>query len=967
MRNFAFGLLFAAFGLAQSPRFEKDIVPIFTANCYSCHGGTATLGLDLRTAVSALRGSHEGPVIVKGSAEKSLLFQKVSARLMPPPAFNLKLTDAQIDTIKRWIDSGAPSDEAESNAVRFKEQAARYEKEAVPVLRARCFACHASDKPMGGLDMRTLESLLRGGADGPVIEEGVADKSILIRRIASRSMPPAGAGAPVTEAELQTLRRWVDTTRFGARETAVERTTFTKAEAPEITEKDRQFWSFRKPVKAALPAVKGRARVRTPLDAFILVKLEAKGLGLSPDAPNLKLMRRAYFDLTGLPPSPKEADEFLADTRPGAYERLLDRLLASPHFGEKWGRHWLDSAGYSDAAGFDNCFPVVELFDGMWRYRDYVVRSFNNDKPYDRFVTEQLAGDELSDWRNASKYTPEMLDSLVATGYLRSVYDRTDADIVNLVGERYDVLFHLMEKVSTGLMGLTVGCARCHTHRYDPIPQRDYYRMMAVFMPAFNPANWKQPKNRFLADVAKPEEEAIKKHNEEIDRTVGELQKEMARLRKPYEDRLFAAKLAAISEPIRAETRAAVETAADKRDDVQKFLAAKFEKSVKVTAEEVEKALKDDDKAAASRLGARIKTYEGYKKTFERVQALWDIGPMPGARLLQRGVVESPGPKVKPGVLTVLSSSGGDIAKSPDAKGETTGQRLAFARWLTSRDHPLTARVYVNRAWQHLFGTGIVATPDNFGKMGAPPTHPELLDWLAVDFMENGWSVKHLLRTIMTSSVYRQSTKVAGPGEKTDPDNHLLWRMNMKRLEAEAIRDGVLSASGHLDPTVGGPPVKLKTRIDGLQDLVESDSTPNAKRRRSLYIMSRRNYPYHFLQVFDFPTIQVNCNRRSASATPLQSLALLNDEFMHEESSQMAARVAEVSAGKPTRQQIETAYRMILARTPDADELALAEKYLGKQEEVYRFANAAPEKASRTALASLCQMLASSNEFLYVD
>ncbi|MBI1786584.1 MAG: DUF1549 domain-containing protein, partial [Acidobacteria bacterium] len=786
MRRLALIPALTALAAAQPPRFEKDVLPIFTANCFSCHGGTAMVGLDLRTAVSTLRGSHQGPVMVKGSAEKSLLYQKVSTRAMPPPAFNLKLTDAQIETIRKWIEAGAPSDEADSNSARWKEQTARYEKDALPVFRARCFACHASGKPMGGLDLRTLDGLLRGGANGPVIEEGAADKSHLIRRIANRSMPPPGAGSPPTETEMQALRQWIDTTRFGARETVVERTAFTPAEAPDITEKQRQFWSFRKPVKADAPAVKNRQRVRNPIDAFLLARLEAKGLSFSADSAGLKLMRRASFDLTGLPPSPKEMEEFLADAKPGAYERLVDRLLQSPHFGEHWGRHWLDSAGYSDAAGFDNCFPVVELFDGMWRYRDYVVRALNQDKPYDRFLVEQLAGDERVDWRNASKYTAEMLDSLTATGYLRSVYDRTDADIVNLVGERYDVLFHLMEKVSTGLMGLTVGCARCHSHKFDPIPQRDYYRLMAVFMPAFNPMNWKQPKNRFLADVAKPEEESVTRHNQEIERSLDELRKQLARLRKPYEERLFESKLAAIPEAIRADTRAALETPAGKRDDVQKFLASKFEKVLKVSPEEVERALKEDDKAAAAKLSAQIKTYEGYKRSFGKIQALWDIGAMPVARLLQRGAVESPGPKVQAGVLSVLASGGGDLVKPPDAMGETTGQRLALARWLASRDHPLTARVFVNRVWQHLFGRGIVATPDNFGKMGAPPTHSELLDWLAVDFMEHGWSAKRLLRTLLTSTAYRQSAKITAAGEKADPENLLLWRMNLRRLEAEA-------------------------------------------------------------------------------------------------------------------------------------------------------------------------------------
>jgi mono/diheme cytochrome c family protein len=961
--------LMAVSAWGQGPRFERDVLPIFTANCFSCHGGSAMVGLDLRTAVSTLRGSHEGPVIVKGSAEQSRLYEKVASRAMPPPAFNLKLTDAEIETIKRWIDAGAPSDEADASAERWKQAADRFEKEALPILEARCVACHGAGQPMGGLDLRTLASLLEGSANGPVIEEGVADKSILIRKIASGAMPPPGAGK-LTEAEVEKLRRWIDTTRFGARETVVERTAFSEAEAPPVTEKDRAFWAFRKPVKAPPPPVKARARVRTPVDAFILSKLESKGLTLSPEAAPRTLLRRAYLDLTGLPPSPEEIDEFLADTRPGAYERLIDRLLDSPHYGERQARHWLDAAGYVDVGGFDNDLPGVELFEGMWRYRDYVVRAFNTDKPYDRFLIEQLAGDEVTDWRNAIAYTPEVLDGLIATGYLRSVYDRTDADIVNLVGERYDVLFHLMEKVSTSVMGLTVGCARCHSHKFDPIPKRDYYRMLAVFTPAYNPMDWKQPKHRYLADVPKTEEEAIARHNEEIARPLTRLEEQRANLRQPYEEKLLDQKLTALPEAIRAETKNAVQTPAEKRDEVQKFLAAKFERMLKVSPEEVAKAISSDDRAADERLARQVETLKGYKRSFGKVQALWDVGPPPATRLLQRGAVESPGPRVTPGGLEVLSAPGAaELGRSPDARGETSGVRLAFAEWLTSRDHPLTARVMVNRVWMHSFGRGIVETPENFGHQGAPPTHPELLDWLAADLMENGWRLKRLHRLIVTSSVYRQASrrpKGQTLATEADPENHLLWRMSLRRLDAEAIRDAVLAASGKLDRTMGGPPAILKPRSDGLQDIQGPQPGIERKWRRSLYVMARRNWPLNLLQVFDFPTMQVNCTRRIQSATPLQSLAMLNDEFVVEEAGHMAERVAEM-AGGTARAQIEAAYLVALARRPSNEEVTLGKAYLEQQERLYRFGNVPAEKSRQQALASLCQTLFSTNEFLYVD
>lgn len=953
----------------QSPSFEQDVLPIFSAHCFSCHGGTSMAGLDLRTASSVLRGSHQGPVVMKGSPETSLLYQQVSIRAMPPEAFNLALTDAQIETIRKWIEVGAPHEETELDY--SQEQTERFEKEALPLFTARCFSCHGIEKPMGGLDLRTLASALKGSENGPVILEGAADQSVLIRKVANRSMPPPGTGEPLNEQEIQILRNWIDSSKFGLARATTQRETFTAAEAPEITEKDRQFWAFRKPVAARLPQVKNRKRVRTPIDAFVLAKLESNGLTFSRDAPKLTLMRRAYFDLIGLPPTLEEINAFLSDARPGAYERLIDRLLDSPHYGERWARHWLDVAGYTDVTGFDNDLPTLSVFEGIWRYRDYVVKSFNDDKPYDRFLTEQFAGDELVDWRSAKKYTPEILESLIATGYLRSVFDRTDPDIVNLLKERYDVLLDLVEKVSTGLLGLTVGCARCHSHKFDPIAQRDYYRFLAIFTPAYNPSNWKQPKNRYLASVSEPDREAIESHNAEIDRPQNKLKEELANLRRPYQERLLEEKLLDLPEVIRAETKAALQTSEEERDEVQRFLVEKFKDTLQVKLEEVDKALSEEDKAAAEEIHRQIETLESYRRSFEKIQALYDVGPRPTIRLLQRGDVELPGPKVKAGFLTVLSAHNkSDVERPPDTRGETSGYRLALAHWLTSPDHPLTARVIVNRVWQHYFGKGIVETPDNFGKMGTPPTHPELLDWLAVDFIKQDWTFKRLHKLIMTSTVYRQSsrqTDQASAPKAIDPENRLLWRMNLARLEAEAIRDAVLAASGKLDRTLSGPPILLEHRPDGLQTISREDPTPNGKWRRSLYILARRNYPLNFLETFDSPVMQVNCNRRSNSVTPLQSLTLMNDDFMVEHAGRLADRVSELAEGKGADKKIDLSYLLTLSRKPSVTEARIAKIHLQKQEKFYLFANASPEKASRAALVSLAQMLFATNEFLYVD
>ena len=974
-RNLAIALGFcAAICAAQAPRFERDVLPIMTAKCLSCHGGNSMVGLDLRTAPSLFKGSHNGPVLVKGSSGESLLYQKISSGKMPPEAFNRPLAEAEIETIRLWIEGGALSD-AREEVVLSEQQIDKFNREALPILKARCQGCHGAGQPMGGLDLRSLASLLKGSQNGPVIVEGSADASIMIRKVAAGAMPPPGMGSRVDEDELERLRRWVDTSTFAVRadKAGAERQTFTEKEAPPITEEDRRYWAFRKPEDHPLPPVRGKHRVRTPIDAFVLARLESAGLSFSSDAPKEVLLRRASFDLTGLPPTPEEIDAFLSDTGPGAYERLIDRLLDSPHYGERWGRHWLDAAGYIDTTGSDNDIPTIEVFDGMWRYRDYVVKALNDDKPYDRFVTEQLAGDELVDWRNATTYSDETLESLVATSYLRTAFDRTNADITNLFNERHDVMFGLMEKVSTSLLGLTVGCARCHSHRYDPIPQRDYYRFLALFTPAYNPMDWKQPKHRYLPDVAKPEQEEIDRHNAEIQKPLDKLEKDLADLRQPYHDMLLDKKLESLPEEVRGDTKAALR----KDDDltgVQKYLLEKFGKKLEVKPEEVDAALGKNEQHKAEKEGIerRMAALEGYKRSYGKIQALWDVGPPPVTRLLQRGAVESPGPKVKPGFLEVLSPPGGTDAVRPgETKGETSGYRLALAQWLTSPDHPLTARVAVNRIWQHHFGAGIVATPENFGKLGAPPTHPKLLDWLAVDFMKNGWKMKRLHRMIVTSTIYRQSSRQTesahAAAKKHDPLNKLLWRMNMRRLEAEAMRDAVIAASGKLDRTVGGPAILIEHDSSGLQSIDRNDPTPNARWRRSLYVIARRSYPLNFLEVFDYPLMQTNCNRRINSATPLQSLTLMNDEFIVEHAEHLKDRVNAVSKNASIDGKIETAYRLALSRKPASQEMAISREHLLTQQELYRKANFTPEKASGKAMTSLCQMLFASNEFLYLE
>jgi hypothetical protein len=787
-------------------------------------------------------------------------------------------------------------------------------------------------------------------------------------------MPPPGTVTPPTAEQIEVVRQWIET---GADSNASQTASASRPEQEgksEVTEQDRQVWAFRKPLKSPAPKPKNSRRVRTPIDAFVLAKLEQKGLTFSPDASKVSLMRRAYLDLLGLPPTPEEVHTFLADNKPDAYDRLIDRLLASPAYGERWARHWLDIAGYTEAAHNDTDLPLYQdyyVYDGIWRYRDYVVNALNQDKPYDRFLTEQIAGDELVDWRSAPKYDSEIINNLVATGFLRGVLDITSfSPPPQLPLEYNNVLSRVVDNLAAGILGLTVGCARCHDHKYDPISQTDYYRMQAIFAAAYNPQDWKIQKDRYLPDVSTKDQEEIAKHNAEIDRPLGELTKQLAELRRPHEQRLFETKLAIVPELLRGDVRTAIETPADKRDLVQKYLFKKYGALLKLSDDELNKALSEKEQAASKKLEEQIAALKGWRRSFGRIQALWDVGKPPSIHLLRRGNIESPGKEIEPGFLAVLCPPGkSDALRPPDTQGSSSGRRLALARWLTSRDNPLTARVFLNQVWQHHFGKGIVATPENFGRKGTPPTHPELLDWLAVDFMEHGWKIKRLHKLIMTSTVYRQSADEGNPSAVAlDPGNDLLWRMNLRRLEAEAVRDSVLAVSGKLDRTIGGPPGLVDWTPDGLLTVSDKGPSPSSKWRRSLYVLARRNYPLTFLEVFDFPTLALNCTRRSNSATPLQSLTFLNSEFVMEQAEYFASRVNQLAGNDaPLGKRIEEAFLLALARKPTATEMKNCEEHLKKQTELYRELKSPNEVASQQALTSMCQMLLSTNEFLYVD
>jgi hypothetical protein len=793
------------------------------------------------------------------------------------------------------------------------ERGLRFERDVWPIVAANCAGCHGADRPKAGLDLRSVEMMFRGGKSGPALDRTDPGSSLLLERIVRGEMPP-GKARKLSPSEIDSIRSWI---LSGA---AAENSAALPPPIISDREPDRQFWSFRPLRRPRVPEVSHRSLVRTPIDSFVLARLESRGLGFSSEADAVTLVRRAYLDLLGLPPSPEQFDAFVADGRAGAFDRLIDRLLASPHFGERWGRHWLDVAGYVDTVGFDTDATNIILSEGKWLYRDYVIRAFNSDKPYDRFLTEQLAGDELVDWRRAKRFTPAIRESLIATGYLRTARDLTHEDVGVIPQNFFGIVHDTIEIVGTGLLGLTVNCARCHDHKFDPIPQEDYYRLMAIFTPAYNPHAWRpviptetNSKDRALPDVSAAEQAEIERHNAELDRQLAVLRSRLA----------------------------------------------KEKKNAKMTKEE-------------------IAAVEVKRKKWGKIQAFYDVGPTPATHLLIRGSEQSPGPEVPPGFLRALCrSESATVATCESSPEGTSGRRSALARWLTEPGSPasaLVARVTVNRIWKQLFGQGIVPTADNFGAQGLAPTHPDLLEWLSVELVENGWRIKPLVRLIVNSTAYRQASH-AEPAQAVstqrpaaiDPGNELLWHMRLRRLESEVVRDSMLTVSGDRTLAMGGPPVPISTRPDGLVEVAKDRvSIPGDVCKRSVYLTTRRAYNASLLTVFDQPLVATNCVRRSTSAVPLQSLFLLNDAFVAEQAGHFARRI-ERTGPASADDRINLAYRLALVRLPSESERKICHDLLRRQTELWIAKGTSCDLASHQALVQLCLTLFNTSEFLYAE
>ncbi|HET6881729.1 MAG TPA: DUF1549 domain-containing protein [Pirellulales bacterium] len=890
-------------------------------------------------------------------------------------------------------------------AVPVSAAAVDFGRDIQPIFAKRCFACHGPDKGEGGLRLnRRATALAELDSGEHAVVPGQPEASELLRRITAEDederMPPEGK--PLTAEQIQLVRKWI---ADGA--------------------KWDEHWAFQPVVRPAVPEVNDRGWVRNPIDNFILSRLEANSLQPAPPADRVALVRRAYYDLTGLPPTPAEVDTFVADESPDAYPKLIDRLLASPHYGERWARHWLDAVRYAETNSFERDGPKPHA----WRYRDYVIRSFNDDKPYDQFVREQLAGDEM---------TPLTPERLIATGFYRlGLWDDEPADRLQA---QYDTLDDLVTTTGQVFLGLTVNCARCHDHKIDPIPQRDYYSLLAFFH-GIKPMTTAGPNIEQPLFASEGDRVAYDQRVRERDERRNALQAQVTALENEFAVAYRQSQDAAVTasdiddleyrfyrnhwerlpdfDNIKPETVGAL---ADGRFDIR--LATResdfgfvFSGLLKVPADGEytfvvdaddgvrltvggrqaifydgihgtgnpqravlslkqgltpirldyfqavggrglsvswsgpgfrERSLSAEEQPPAGRRnlaeqlraqGAKLlgdAWYAGYRKKFDELERLKrepvpaeyalcvteNFAP-PETFVLSRGNAHVPGAKVEPGFPAIIASNQ-PVIPSPTPDRGTSGRRSVLADWIASSDNRLTARVMVNRLWQHHFGRGIVRSPNNFGYLGDRPTHPELLDWLASEFVAGGWQMKSLHRMIMLTSAYQMSSQAddkASERLEKDPGNDLFWRFNMRRLSAEEVRDSIHAVTGKLNEQLYGPSYypTLSAEVMATQSAPGKgwgNSRPSEQARRSIYIHVKRSLITPLLADFDFPDTDGPCEARFVTTQPAQALGMLNGEFLHKQAHEFAERLRR-EAGDDRACQVRLALRLALARPPD--------------------------------------------------
>jgi len=847
-----------------------------------------------------------------------------------------------------------------------------YAKDIAPVLAKHCAACHSGKNKASDFSIESQKEVIAGGKKhGKAVVGGHPELSPLLHMVKGEKEPRMPIGSNLAKADIDRIEAWV---RSMPSEAAAQKPVWR--------------WPYEKPVRPAIPNVTARASTRNPIDHFLLAKLEANQLAPAPEADKRTLARRAYYDLIGLPPTPDELNQFLNDPSPNAWESLIDKLLADPRYGERWGRHWLDLVRYGETSGLEGDGPI----GNAWRYRDWVVDAFNKDLPYDRFVHLQLAGaDEHSKTRN--NYAPNV-QGHIPLGFLRlAPWDRS-----NLVADevRQNYLSEITTTVSSVFLGLSVGCARCHDHKYDPIPQKDYYRLQAFFN-AIQVENvevpFKDPDFRKKAEAITKELQGRLKDGAEkleLDRFEAEALKQLIAARKKLstapdykltrEDLRLDMRLGDKSLFNKQERDLHAELSEDAnrtQDPEEKEPLEKLElalmKRLQNRPERFDTLRTDDLRAELGRTtskifpsGQRDKHRELSEKldVYRRRIGRWSAnaltvrnvpgppnGPMIApTRVLIRGDYRQPGEPVEAGFLTAITGNAESSVIEQDRYRQfpTRGWRTTLAKWIASPDNPLTARVMVNRIWQFHFGRGIVGTPSDFGANGERPTHPELLDWLAHRFIDDNWSIKSMHRLMMTSAAYRQSSENAKyQSNTTDAENKLLWRFPRRRLEAEEIRDSILYLSGRLNTERGGPSI-FPPLPEDLADFArygrggglmwEPNEKPEDALRRSLYIFHRRSLPLPSMAAFDAPVFSESCDRRSSTTTPLQALSMMNGYLVQDEAAHLAKR-----AGT-----LEKAVNLVLQRQLTPEERKNFESYSG-------------------TLESICRVLLNSNEFLYLD
>jgi len=951
-------------------------------------------------------------------------------------------------------------------------QVAFYEKEVLPILTDNCFKCHGGEaKVKGGLNFTTREGLIKGGDLGSAIDFKAPEKSLLLAMISYKDddhqMPPK---AKLPQDKIDVLVKWV---KMGSPYPADKTTAApTHAEGPiKIDDAARNWWAYRKLQRPKTPAINS-PWVRNPIDAFILDKLQANKLKPVVPATKVALLRRAYFDLIGLPPTPAEVDAFLSDSSPKAFENVIDKLLAMPQYGEKWGRHWLDLVRYAETNGYerDGTKPFA------WRYRDYVINAFNQDKPYDQFLREQLAGDELD---------VVTTETITATGYFRlGIWDDEPADRPQA---RYDVLDDIVSTTSQVMLGMTVGCARCHDHKKDPIPQKDYYRLLAFFGDVTDYGNGP------TVEVATPEAAAAAEKEEAGRRArTQQVRNEIAAIEEVFVKAAAKAGLK-VDEKLAAQPRTTRVLAADAREkgeewryttkapegmwQAQSYDDSKWQRGeagfgVRGTPGAVVRTewktdgiwlrrafgLKDLPSALTLRVhhdedvvvylnGKQVAKLTGYTRDYislpldvkpsdvvhigSNIIAVHckhtgggqyiDVGivdrdePMTvtslikeqGEKLLTkeqlaaytaltkeaeqlrkapppakgmpvlavsergqgpthvliRGSVHAKGDEVKPGFPLVLGFADPVIAKERTSRS-TSGRRRILAEWITSKDNQITPRAMANRLWQHHFGRGLARSSNDFGQLGEKPTHPELLDWLASEFVAQGWSMKKMHRLIMLSSVYQMASSDDGDGLRLDPGNDLFWRYDMRRLTAEEFRDSILAANGSLNLKMGGPSIYTEVPDSVLQTSsqpknVWGKSPPAEQSRRSVYIFVKRSLVEPILSAFDLADTDSSCAVRFATTVPTQSLSTLNSDFFNKNAALFAERLKK-EGGPKIEEQVKLGLRLVTGRAPTAGEVARCVT-------LYTDLQTKDGIAAEKALDYVCLVLLNLNEFVYLD